>query len=116
MIHKSGNTKECTNYRTIALLSHASKELLITMPMREKIEYELPDEQAGFRRGRSTADMLIALQVLIEKTMVMDGQAFVVFFDYSKAFDSISQVQMFEILTEMCFPKTPRRSTGSALQ
>ena len=44
MIHKSGNTKECTNYRTIALLSHASKVLLIILlkRMREKIEYELP--------------------------------------------------------------------------
>ena len=49
--------------------------------MREKIEYELPDEQAGFRSGRSTADMLVALQVLIGKTIEMDGQAFVVFID-----------------------------------
>ena len=73
--------------------------------MREKIEYELPEEQAGFRSGRSTADMLVAIQVLIEKTIEMDGQTFVVFIDYSKALDSISQVQMFEILSEMGFPK-----------
>ena len=107
MIHKSGNTKECTNYRTIALLRHASKVFLIILlkRVRENIEYELPDEQAGFRRGRSTADMLVALQVLIEKTLEIDGQAFVVFIDYSKAFDSISQVQMFEILSEMGSPK-----------
>ena len=108
MIHKSGNTKECTNYRTIALLSHASKVLLLLLlkRMRERIEYELPDEQAGFRRrSRSTADMLVALQVLIEKTIEIDGHAFVVFIDYSKAFDSINQVQMFEILSEMGFPK-----------
>ena len=74
MIHKSGNTKECTNYRTIALLSHARKLLLIILlkRMREKIEYELPDEQEGFRSGRSTADILVALQVLIEKTIEMD--------------------------------------------
>ena len=49
--------------------------------------------------------MLVALQVLIEKTIEMDGQAFVVFIDYSKAFDTISQVQMFDIPTEMGFPK-----------
>ena len=72
---------------------------------REKIEYELPDGQAGFRRGRTTADVLVALQVLIENTIEMDGQAFVVFIDYSKAFDIISQVQMFEIISEMGFPK-----------
>ena len=47
----------------------------------------------------------VAIQVLIEKTIEMDGQAFVVFIDYSKALDSISQVQMFEILSEMGFPK-----------
>ena len=73
--------------------------------MREKIEYELPVELAGFRSGRSTTDMLVALQVLIEKTIEMDGQAFVVFTDYSKTFDNISQVQLFEILSEMVIPK-----------
>ena len=108
MIHKSGNTKEFTNYRTTHS-RHASKVFIIILlkRMREKIEYELPDEQAGFRRSRSrpTTDMLVALQVLIEKTIEMDGQAFVVFIDYSKAFHSISQVQMFEILSEMGFPK-----------
>ena len=107
MIHKSGNTKECTNHRTISLLSHASKVLLIIIlkRMRAKIEHELPDEQAGFRRGRGTADMLVALQILIEKTLEVDGQAFVVFIDYSKAFDSISQTQLFDILSEIGFPK-----------
>ena len=49
--------------------------------------------------------MLVALQVIIEKTIEMDGQAFVVFIDYSKAFDIIRQVQMFQILSEMGFPK-----------
>ena len=107
MIHKTGNTKECTNYRTITLLSHASKVLLIIIlkRMRVKIEQELPNEQAGFRRGRGTADMLVALQILIEKTLEVDGQAFIVFIDYSKAFDSISQTQLFDILSEMGFPK-----------
>ena len=61
VIYKAGNSKECTNYRTIALISHASKILLqiLLNRMRKKIEMELPDEQAGFRPGRSTADMLV---------------------------------------------------------
>ena len=80
--------------------------VILLKRMREKIEYELPHEQAGFRRGRSTVDMLIALQVLIEKMIEMDGQAFVGFIDYSKAFDRINQVQMFEMLTKWAFQNT----------
>ena len=49
--------------------------------------------------------MLVALQVLTEKTIEMDGQAFVLLIGYSKAFDSISQLHIFEILSEMGFPK-----------
>ena len=77
----------------IALLSLASKVLLITLlkRMREKIEYE----QAGFRRGRSIADMLVAIQVIIEKTIEMGGQAFVVFIDYSKARRTYSRLCLF---------------------
>ena len=65
--------KDCSNYRTIALLSHASKMLLIILlnRLRQKFEDELPDEQAGFRRGRGTADMLCCIQNVIEKTLLM---------------------------------------------
>ena len=77
--------------------------LIFPKRTREKIEYELPDEQAGFRRGR----MLVDLKVIVEKTIGMGVHAFVVFIDYSKAFYSISQVglQIFEMLSEMGFPK-----------
>ena len=107
VIYKAGNSKECTNYRTIALISHASKILLqiLLNRMRKKIEMELPDEQAGFRQGRSTADMLVIIQVLIEKVMGIGGQALITFIDYSKAFDSISHVQLFDIMLELGFPE-----------
>ena len=77
VIYKTGNSKECSNYRTIALISHASKIILqiLLNRMRKKIEMELPDEQAGFRPGRGTADMLVIIQVLIEKVMGIGGQA-----------------------------------------
>ena len=70
VIYKTGNSKECSNYRTIALISHASKILLqiLLNRMRKKIEMELPDEQAGFRPGRGTTAMLVIIQVLIEKS------------------------------------------------
>ena len=96
VIYKAGNSKECSEYRTIALISHASKILLqiLLNRMRKKIEMELPDEQAGFRPGRSTAYMLVIIQVLVGKVMGIGGQALITFINYSKAFDSISHVQL----------------------
>ena len=105
VIYKTGHSKECSNYRSIALISHASKILLQIMlnRMQKKIEMELPDEQAGFRPGRGTADMLVIIQFLIEKVMGIGVQARVTFIDYSKAFDSISHVQLFDIMLELGF-------------
>ena len=101
--------RDQSNYRTIALIGHASKILLqiLLNRMRKNIEMELPDEQAGFRpgRGRPTADMMVIIQVLIEKVMGIGCQALVTFIDYSKAFDSISHVQLFYIMLELGFPK-----------
>ena len=96
--HKAGTT--------VALISHASKILLqiLLNRMRKNIEMELPDEQAGFRPGRSTADILVIIQVLIEKVMGIGGQALITLIDYSKAFDSISHVQLFDML-ELGFPE-----------
>ena len=107
LLHKGGSPNDCTNYRTIALLSHASKILLIILlnRLRQKFEYELPDEQAGFRRGRGTADMLCCIQDVIEKTRQMSERTFIVFIDYSKAFDSVSHIQMLDILNDMGFPR-----------
>ena len=69
LLHKSGDQKICSNYRTIALISHISKILLyiILNRMKAKMDFEVAEEQAGFREGRGTADMLCALQALIEK-------------------------------------------------
>ena len=55
---KKGNAKECTNYRTIALISHASKVMLKTLQARlqQYVNHELPDIQAGFRKGRGIRD------------------------------------------------------------
>ena len=105
--HKGGSPKDCSNYRTIALLSHASKILLIILlnRLRQKFEDELPDEQAGFRRGRGTADMLCCIQNVIEKTLLMSERTFIVCIDYSKAFDSVSHIQMFNIINDMGFPR-----------
>ena len=57
---KKGNTKECSNYRTIALVSHASKVMLkiIQARLQKYVNHELPDVQAGFRKGRGTRDQI----------------------------------------------------------
>ena len=64
-IHKSGSRTECSNYRVISLISHASKVLLIILSsrMQTKMEMKMPDEQAGFRTGGGCADMLVELHV-----------------------------------------------------
>lgn len=107
MLHKSGSVKDCSNYRTIALISHASKVLLIIIlnRLKLKIEQELSDCQAGYRANRGTTDMLFVLQIIIEK--IRDGreEAFITFIDYSKAFDSVIHSKLMEILTTMGFPR-----------
>ena len=60
LIPKKGNVKECSNYRTIALISHASKVMLKILQTRlqQHVNHELPDVQAGFRKGRRTRDQV----------------------------------------------------------
>ena len=112
VLHKSGDKKECSNYRTIALISHISKILLyiILKRLKEKLEFEISEEQAGFRQGRGTADMLCALQVLIEKvtectSVDQSVEGYIVFIDYSKAFDNVSHPKLFETMSKMGFSK-----------
>ena len=59
-IPKKGNAKECSNYCTIALISHASKVMLKILQVRiqQYVNHELPDVQAGFRKGRGTRDQI----------------------------------------------------------
>ena len=60
-IPKKGNAKECSNYRTIALISHASKVMLkiLQASLQQYMNRELPDVQAGFRKGRGTRDQIV---------------------------------------------------------
>ena len=69
---KEGNAKECSNYRTIGLFSHASKVMLKILQARlqQYINCELPDVQAGFRKGRGTRDQIANIHWIIEKARV----------------------------------------------
>ena len=57
-IPKKGNAKECSNYNTIVLISHVSKVMLKILQVRQYVNQELPDVQAGFRKGRGTKGQL----------------------------------------------------------
>ena len=105
MLHKNGNVKDCNNYRTIALICHASKILLIIIlnRMKQKVEFELSDCQAGYRTNRGTTDMLFVLQNIIEKVKITNEELFITFIDYSKAFDSVIHQQLFDTMYKMGF-------------
>ena len=68
-IPKKGNAKECSNYRIIALISHASKVMLKILQARlqQYVNHDLPDVQAGFRKGRGTKDQIANICWIIEK-------------------------------------------------
>ena len=68
-VPKKGNAKECSNYHTIALISHASKVMLKILQVRlqQYVKRELPDVQAGFRKGRGTRDQIANIHWIIKK-------------------------------------------------
>jgi len=97
----TGDLKECKNYRIISLLSHARKVLLIIIlnRLKNKSEMKLPNEQAGFRPERETRDLLVNIQILIEKVNANQNSVlFLVFVDYTKAFDMVSHLKLFKVL------------------
>ena len=87
-ISKKGNAKECSNYRTIALISHASKVMLkiIQTRLQQYVNCELPDVQPGFRKGRGTTDQIANIRWIIEKAREFQKNIHFCFIDYAKAF------------------------------
>ena len=80
-IPKKGNVKECSNYRTIALISHAGKVMLKILQARfhQYMNRELPDVQAGFRKGRGTRDQIANICWLIEKAREFQKNIFLLY-------------------------------------
>ena len=85
-VPKKGNAKECSNYRTIALISHASKVILkiLQAGLHQYVDCELSDVQAGFRKGR---DQIANISWIIEKARQFQKNIYFCFIDYAKAFD-----------------------------
>ena len=86
---KEGNAKEYSNYRTIVLIPHTSKIMLKILQARlqQYMNHELPDVQAGFRRGRGTRDQIANICWIMEKAREFQKNIYFCFIDYAKAFD-----------------------------
>ena len=105
-IPKKGNTKECSNYCTIAFISHASKVTLKILQARlqQYMNHELPDVQAGFRKGRGTRDQIANICWIIEKAREFQKSIYFCFIDYAKVFDCVDHHKLWRIFQEMGIP------------
>ena len=105
-ISKRGNDKKCSNYCTIALISHASKVMLKIPQARlhQYVNHKLPDVQAGFRKGRGTRDRIANIHWIIKKARQFQKNIYFCFIDYAKAFDCVDHHKLWKILKEMGIP------------
>ena len=103
---KERQEKECSNYHTIVLISHASKAMLKILQARLQhyVNCELPDVQASFRKGRGTRDQIANILWIIEKEESSKKHFSFCFIDYVKAFDCVDHKKLWKILQEMRIP------------
>ena len=82
---------QCSNYRTIALISQASKVILKILQgrLQQYLNYEIPDVQAGFRKGSGTRDQIANICRIIKKAREFQKSIYLCFIDYAKAFDCV---------------------------
>ena len=101
-IPEKDNAKECSNYHTIALISHASKVMLKILQARlqQYMNQELPDVQAGFRKGRGTRDQIANIRWIREKAREFDKNIYFCFIDYANAFDCVAHNKLWKILRD----------------
>ena len=91
LIPKKGNAKGCSNYHTIALISDATKVVLKILQSRlqQYVNHELPDVQAGFRKGRGTRDQIANIRWIIEKARKLQKNIYFCFIDNARPFDYV---------------------------
>ena len=91
---------------TIALISHASKVMLkfLQARLQQYMNHELPDVQAGFRKGRGTRDHIANICWIMEKAREFQKNIYFYFIDYAKAFDCMDHYKLWKILKEMQIP------------
>ena len=102
-IPKKGNPKECSNYHTIAFISHTSKVMLKILQARlqQYVNRELPDVRAGFRKGRGTRDQIANICWIIEKAREFQKNIYFCFIDSAKPFDCVDHNKLWKTLKDM---------------
>ena len=103
---KERQCQRCSNYLTIALISHASKVMfkILQARLQQYVYRELPDVQAGFRKGRGTRDQIANICWIMEKAREFQKNIYFCFIDYAKAFDCVDHNKLWNILKEMGIP------------
>ena len=100
------SAKECSNYCTIALISHTSKVMLKILQARlqQYLNRELPDGQAGFIKGRGTRDQITNIRWIVEKATEFQKNTYFCFIEYAKAYDCVDHNKLCKILKGMGIP------------
>ena len=103
LIPKKGNAKECSNYCTTVLISHASKVMLKILQARlqQYMNCELPDVQAGLRKGRGSRNQIASILWITEKAREFQKNIYFCLTDCAKAFDCVDHDKQWKILKEM---------------
>ena len=97
---------ECSNYHTSAFISHDSKVMfkILQARLQQYVNWEFPDVQTGFRKGRGTRDQTANIRWIIEKPREFQKNIHFCFIDYAKAFDCVNHNKLWKILKEMGIP------------
>uniref|UniRef100_A0A8D8X5H0 Craniofacial development protein 2 n=1 Tax=Cacopsylla melanoneura TaxID=428564 RepID=A0A8D8X5H0_9HEMI len=103
LLPKKSKSKKCEDFRTLSILSHASKILttIVKRRIQGKIDRELDDDQFGFRNGRGTREAILALRLITEECMRVNKPVYIAFVDLQKAFDNVNWNLMMDILKEI---------------
>ena len=100
---KAGQCQKCSNYHTIALISHTSKVMLkiLQVSLQQYVNCELPDIQNGFSKGRRTRDQIANIHWITEKARDFQKNIYFCFIDYAKAFDCVGHNKLWKIPKEV---------------
>ena len=105
-VPKKSSAQKCSNYCTIALISHSTKVMpkILQARLQQYMNCELPDVQTGFRKGRETRDQIANIRWIIEKAREFQKNICFCFIDYVKAFDCVDHNKLWKILKEIGIP------------